>query len=282
MANIERIWRIGRRVLGLSLLARAGAAWATAAGQAPEHVVPEHVVPVPPALLRANASVYDTPAYPDASLAAHHVGRVTVEVVVAPNTPTSPLARVQSTRVVEAPDTMMANAVLLTLKDARYMPIFDDTGAIEKARSEVSWEFRTVSGHPQVIDPLAPAGSRDRTAAEIAMLDLRIVDRARERLPSEAMWNRHDTRQCPPKARAVSLYCALELATLEVTGSFDHRGAVMDDARAAMDDVTPHHPDYDHWLMGYNNDSTTTYADILHVLQVTRDRVAKRIPGPRP
>lgn len=84
------------------------------------------------------------------------------------------------------------------------------------------------------------------------------------------------TRDSVPKAMTVSLYCALELATLQLAGSFDPKGTVMDDVRAALHVVTPRHPDYDHWLMGYNNDTTTTFADIQRVLDVTRAKTLER------
>jgi hypothetical protein len=240
---------------------------------------PDRSVRVSAAMLRTNASVYDVPEYPTESVAARHTGRVTVDVIVGPNTPTSPLARVQSTHVVEAPDTMMANAVLRVLNDARYMPVFDDDGIPERVKSQVAWDFRIASDQPQVVDPVAPAGRR-RSPAELTALDVQIVDRAREKLASADRWNRKDTRQCPPKAKTVSLYCALELATLDVAGSFDHRGTVMDDARDAITDVSPNHPDYPHWLMDYNNDSTTTFGDIARVLEATRTRIAKHVHIP--
>lgn len=71
------------------------------------------------------------------------------------------------------------------------------------------------------------------------------------------------------------MYCALELATLDVTGAFDHRGNVMDDARQALDVVAPHHPDYDHWLMGYKNDPSTSFADIRKVFQDIEARIGR-------
>ncbi len=269
-------------ILGAAALTKAPAARAQ---QAPAEVVrarplkPAASVDVDGARLRADASVYTTPAYPSASIAAKHTGRVVVAVVVAPNTTTSPLARVQSARVVEAPDTLMANAVLSALKDARYMPFYDDSDAVVKGSGEVVWDFRLGEGRAQVVDPYQP-GRQDLSPRELAALDLRIADRASGLLDSPARWNRADDRQCPPRAQAVSLYCALELSTLQVAGSFDHRGLVMDDARAAMDDVTPHHPDYQHWLMDYNNDSTTTFADIQRILRVTHDHIARRLATP--
>jgi hypothetical protein len=236
------------------------------------------IAPMSAESLRRNASVYAPPEYPAPSVAANRAGRVTVDVVVGTNTPTSPLARVQSTHVISAPDTLIASAVLRALEAARYMPVFDDSGRALKVSSQVVWDFHVVQGKGTVVDPNAPPASQEQGVAAIAALDLRIVDRARELLSAPDKWNRTDTRQCPPKATRVSLYCALELATLEIAGAFDHRGTVMDDARDALADVTPNHPDYGHWLMGYNNDSTTTFIDIARVLEATRVRIAKRIP----
>ncbi|MGA8702158.1 MAG: hypothetical protein WB625_10970 [Candidatus Sulfotelmatobacter sp.] len=57
------------------------------------------------------------------------------------------------------------------------------------------------------------------------------VIRARQILNSQSKWNRADTRVCPADARTFSLYCALEKATDEVSGKFEHRGAAMQEAR---------------------------------------------------
>ena len=50
-------------------------------------------------------------------------------------------------------------------------------------------------------------------------------------LNSPSKWNRADTRDCPANAKTFSLYCALETATNEVSGKFEHRGAAMQEAR---------------------------------------------------
>lgn len=225
--------------------------------------------------LRADASIYPAPEYPVICAQANHSGRVIVEVVVAPITKTSPLARVQSAKIMETPDPSLANAVLVALQDARYMPFFDEHG-VTKATGRVVWDFRIVSGRPEVIDPYAPPRAEE-TQEQLAADDLRIARRARQILSSEAVWNRADNRQCPPNAKTVSLYCALERATTETTGTFDHRGNVMEDARAAMDEINPQHPDYHHWLMDYNNDAKTSFADIQKVLKATEARIARRI-----
>src|SRR5580700_4365640 len=85
--------------------------------------------------------------------------------------------------------------------------------------------------------------------------DIEIVKRAREILNSPAVWNRADTRQCPPEEKTFSLYCAFQKATEEVGQHFEHRGAAMQEARFLIDEIT-HNRDYQHRLMDYNNDPT--------------------------
>ncbi len=106
--------------------------------------------------------------------------------------------------------------------------------------------------------------------------DIRIVQLARQVLNSPDKWNRADNRVCPPDARTFSMYCALEKATIEVTGSFKHRGAAMQESRFVIDDIAPNRG-YHHRLMDYNNDPTTTFADVQRVFQLLQDRVAKRL-----
>lgn len=230
---------------------------------------------IDPAALRADATDYPAPEYPASSLRANHSGRVVVEVTVAPASRISPLARVVSSKVVEAADSDLAAATLDAIKQARYMPYFDDNGKVEQAVSRIVWEFRITDDKPEVIDPYAPPIAA-KSPAGIAADDLKIVRRARELLGSESLWFRADNRQCPPNRKAVSLYCALVIATRQVTGTFEHRGTVMEDARDAIDQYAPQHPDYDHLLMGYNNDPKTTFTDIQKVLDLTEAAISKR------
>jgi hypothetical protein len=106
--------------------------------------------------------------------------------------------------------------------------------------------------------------------------DIEIVKRAREILNSPAVWNRADTRQCPPEEKTFSLYCALQKATEEVGQHFEHRGAAMQEARFLIDEIT-HNRDYQHRLMDYNNDPTTTFADIQKVFDRLAARIAERL-----
>jgi hypothetical protein len=112
--------------------------------------------------------------------------------------------------------------------------------------------------------------------------DLRIVQRAAQILDSPSKWNRSDNRRCPIEARTFSLYCALEKASNEVAGSFQHRSAVMQQTRFVIDDIAPNRNTYKHRLMDYNNDPTTTFADIQKVFQLSQERITKRLAEESP
>ena len=92
-------------------------------------------------------------------------------------------------------------------------------------------------------------------------LDRKIVERADAILSSDAVWNRADNRRCPAGATTWSIYCALERATIEVTGGFHHRRPALELVRQIVDDRTKGR-DYDHRLMDYNNDSSTHLSDV--------------------
>ena len=112
----------------------------------------------------------------------------------------------------------------------------------------------------------------------ITKADLQIVRRAREILDSPSKWNRADNRECPAGARTFSLYCALQMATNEVSGKSDHRGAALQEARFVIDEIAADR-NYNHRLMDYNNDPTTTFADIQEVFRITESLIALRLKG---
>ena len=118
-----------------------------------------------------------------------------------------------------------------------------------------------------------PGGSDARPP--VTKADPQIVRRARAILDSPEKWNRADNRICPAGAKTFSLYCALEKATDEVTGGFEHRGAAMQEARFVIEDVSPKAKNYDHRLMDYNNDATTSFEDIQKVFRLLEERIEK-------
>jgi hypothetical protein len=130
----------------------------------------------------------------------------------------------------------------------------------------------------QVPDPCDESNVRP----PVTEADVQIAKRAQQLLDSPTKWNRADNRDCPAGANTLSLYCALEKATDEVGGNFEHRGAAMQEARFVIEDVSPRAKDYDHRLMGYNNDPSTTFADLQNVLRLLESRIAKRLKEQTP
>lgn len=111
--------------------------------------------------------------------------------------------------------------------------------------------------------------------------DLQIVKRARELLDSPSKWNRADNRKCPQGANTFSLYCALQGATIEVGKKFEHRGAALQEMRFVIDEIAATR-NYDHRLMDYNNDPTTSFADVQEVLRITESLISLRLKGGEP
>jgi len=113
---------------------------------------------------------------------------------------------------------------------------------------------------------------------QVTPLDLQIVRNARAILDTPAKWNRADNRKCPADATTFSLYCALQKATVEAGRSFEHRGAALQEIRFVIDEITISR-EYDHRLMDYNNDPTTTFADIQEVFRITESLMTLRLNG---
>jgi len=130
--------------------------------------------------------------------------------------------------------------------------------------------------------PQKDSGDDPEAHPPVTKADLQIVQRAREILNDPSKWNRSDTRECPDDTKTFSLYCSLEKATKEVTGSFQHRGAAMQEARFVIDEIAPNRQKYHHRLMDYNNDPSTTFRDIQKVFNLMENHIAKRLPEESP
>ena len=92
-------------------------------------------------------------------------------------------------------------------------------------------------------------------------LDAKILQRAAVILSTTTVWNRADDRKCPAEAKTWSIYCAMQKATVEATGQWHHRRPAMEVVRVIIDERSVGRK-YDHRLMDYNNDATTTLADV--------------------
>ncbi len=112
------------------------------------------------------------------------------------------------------------------------------------------------------------------TARQVAPseLDRKIIERADAILSSDAVWNRADNRRCPASETTWSIYCALDRATIEVTGGFHHRRPALEAVRIVVEERTKGR-NYDHRLMDYNNDPTTHLSDVRSLLAEALARV---------
>jgi hypothetical protein len=92
-------------------------------------------------------------------------------------------------------------------------------------------------------------------------LDREILVRAAKIISTDSAWNRADNRECPAAATKWSIYCAVEQAQIEVAGAFHHRRPAGELIREIVDERTKTR-NYRHRMMDYNNDPTTTLADV--------------------
>lgn len=105
-------------------------------------------------------------------------------------------------------------------------------------------------------------------------LDLDIVANAKLLLHSPEQWDRHDDEEhkCDPQGSTFTVYCAFEVATRRVTGSFEHRDVALEEARVVVENRGKSYP---HRLQGFNNDPEVTF----NMLQDFFDQIERRLRG---
>jgi hypothetical protein len=106
--------------------------------------------------------------------------------------------------------------------------------------------------------------------------DLRILKRAKALLATEAVWNKEDTRQCPPEQTKTSLFCALQRSTTEVSGGVHYRQPALQAVREVLNEVGVARFK-SHRIMDYNNHPDTTLAEIHALLDKAHERIAARV-----
>jgi hypothetical protein len=106
--------------------------------------------------------------------------------------------------------------------------------------------------------------------------DIRIIQRAKALLSDDKAWNRDDNRTCPANPEKWSLFCALEQAAQEVSGSVHYRQPALQMVREVLDEVGGNRLG-NHRLMDYNNHPDTTLAEIHSLLDTARARLEKRL-----
>jgi hypothetical protein len=110
-------------------------------------------------------------------------------------------------------------------------------------------------------------------------IDREIVRRADALLSSVSVWNRADNRRCPGSAKTWSIYCAMQRAAVDASCGTHHRRPAMETVRVIVDERSAKR-NYDHRLMDYNNDSTTTLADVRSLFVEALSRMGGTADGP--
>lgn len=107
-------------------------------------------------------------------------------------------------------------------------------------------------------------------------IDLAILERAGEILARPEIWDRHDDRACGESDATYSLFCALQTASKEILGAYEHRRAALQEVRFAIEDARPG-IEYEHRLMDFNNAPDTRFDDVKAVLAKAATRVRERL-----
>ena len=120
-------------------------------------------------------------------------------------------------------------------------------------------------------------GTPDYEKRDIAVttVDLNILIKADELLSSEDLWEKDIVSTCND-ATKLSLYCALEKASIIVLGKYVHRQPALQEVRFSIDD---HYRDRweKHRLIDFNANQNTTFKDIKDVLKKATETVEGKL-----
>lgn len=103
---------------------------------------------------------------------------------------------------------------------------------------------------------------RDIVVSEV---DLSILEKADELLSNETQWDKSSARKCGDSHK-LSLYCALEKASIEILGKYVHRQAGLQEVRFVIDDKYKNRWRV-HRLSDFNVHPDTTFYDVKAVLK---------------
>ncbi len=112
----------------------------------------------------------------------------------------------------------------------------------------------------------------------VTPFDELILVRADELLTDHAAWNQIDDRECADDEAEGkrSLFCAMEKASIELTGVYDHRSAALQELRRIIEARTPGRR-FKHPLMNFNNRAETRFSDVKQVLSIAITTIRKHL-----
>ncbi|MEP7273354.1 MAG: hypothetical protein ABI882_17780, partial [Acidobacteriota bacterium] len=74
--------------------------------------------------------------------------------------------------------------------------------------------------------------------------------------------------------------CALQRASVDILGKYDHRRVALQEVRFAVEDATRGRQ-FEHRLRDFNNLPETQFVDVKKILRVATDRVKSRLKEKR-
>ncbi len=104
--------------------------------------------------------------------------------------------------------------------------------------------------------------------------DLLILQRTIEILSDKSKWNSNDNGICIAEDTTWRLYCALNKASLEIVGEFQHSRVVIIEVRRMIHKVMKGEK-FENILMNFNN--TREFEDIQKVLNDAMEQLKKRM-----
>jgi hypothetical protein len=145
----------------------------------------------------------------------------------------------------------------------------------------ITWtalSFGQTAGSTQTFNSSISSPELDRRDQPVTADDLKILNRANQILSTPTAWNRHDMRICKPSDHTWSLFCALQMAAVDVLGKESYRAVAIQEVRFVTEDLMKGmNVPVQHRLTDYNNLRTTRFEDIKRVLKVATDRVSARL-----
>lgn len=109
----------------------------------------------------------------------------------------------------------------------------------------------------------------------VSEADLEILHETRGFLSDESKWARNEETQCDLGAEALTLFCALQKASFDVSDDFLLRRPALEEVRYAIDGMTE--TSLDRRLIDFNNLETTDLADIYRVIDIALERLQARL-----
>jgi hypothetical protein len=105
-------------------------------------------------------------------------------------------------------------------------------------------------------------------------VDLRIIRKAKDLLREEKFWHKNDDRDCEDdkENQRYSLFCALQSASIEEEGAYNHRNAIMQKIRHTIVDIYPT-KEWEHRLRDFNNMPETDYKVLMDLLNRVESQV---------